>query len=335
MIRNGATLPFFITLLMGKSVKCFIVPRVRNIVLKSAYSSRSHATATTLSAGGDDLNEMHGFEKINLLGNIDVKVTSRSSFLSQSFTSMSAAILLQSSLLDTVGAEDIPPASDEIISTGGTVFAENISPASNEVTSTVGTVSTDDIPPASDQVTSTASQPPVVLKKKRSLDGCPTKTDRNNVNCVSTSNVKQISLYSPPWTFECGADEAFTRIKGVIDSDETLNVIEVDNTERYIKVSAPRSFPDQDVMEFLVKDDDKVVIFKAGEKEVGGSLSDFGANRKRIEAIRQKCDIFDVMGGGSTADSDSGMQNRNGPLGQLKAFYGFQSGQGFQDVFDK
>eukprot|EP00593_Proboscia_inermis_P000508 CAMPEP_0171294556 /NCGR_PEP_ID=MMETSP0816-20121228/3072_1 /TAXON_ID=420281 /ORGANISM="Proboscia inermis, Strain CCAP1064/1" /LENGTH=243 /DNA_ID=CAMNT_0011766513 /DNA_START=381 /DNA_END=1112 /DNA_ORIENTATION=- len=243
---------------------------------------------------------------------------------------MSAAILLQSSLLDTVCAEDIPPASDEIISTGGTVFAENISPASNEVTSTVSTVSTDDIPPASDQVTSIASQPPVDLKKKRSLDGCPT-----NSNCVSTSNIKQISLYSPPWTFECGADEAFTRIKGVIDSDETLNVIEVDNTERYIRVSAPRSFPDQDVMEFLVKDDDKVVIFKAGEKEVGGSLSDFGANRKRIEAIRQKCGIFDVMGGGSTADSDSGMQNRNGPLGQLKAFYGFQSGQGFQDVFDK
>ena len=43
------------------------------------------------------------------------------------------------------------------------------------------------------------------------------------------------------------------------------------------------------------------------------------------------------MGGGLTADSYEGggaAARGNGALGQLKAFYGLQSGQGFQDVFE-
>jgi len=44
------------------------------------------------------------------------------------------------------------------------------------------------------------------------------------------------------------------------------------------------------------------------------------------------------MGDGMTADSYNvgGEVNRNnGPLGQLKAFYGLQSGEGFKKLFEK
>jgi hypothetical protein len=46
------------------------------------------------------------------------------------------------------------------------------------------------------------------------------------------------------------------------------------------------------------------------------------------------------MGDGMTATADSynrgGEVNRNnGPLGQLKAFYGLQSGEGFEKLFEK
>jgi hypothetical protein len=48
--------------------------------------------------------------------------------------------------------------------------------------------------------------------------------------------------------------------------------------------------------------------------------------------------VFDLMGGGLTADSYDGggaVSKGNNPLGQLKAFYGLQSGEGFESVFDE
>ena len=43
--------------------------------------------------------------------------------------------------------------------------------------------------------------------------------------------------------------------------------------------------------------------------------------------------MFDLMGGGMTADSFQGggaMTKGNNPLGQIKAFYGLQGGQGLE-----
>ena len=34
---------------------------------------------------------------------------------------------------------------------------------------------------------------------------------------------------SPPWTFEVSADEAFARIKGVLKSDDSFVITEVDD----------------------------------------------------------------------------------------------------------
>lgn len=171
-------------------------------------------------------------------------------------------------------------------------------------------------------------------KPNRSIQGCDISAD----DCVATSNVKDAKgLYSPPWTFEVSPDEAFARIKGVLKSDDSFVITEVDDEDRYIRAYAKRITVDQDEVEFLVKADDKVVLYKSSARK-NGSVSDFGANRKRIDDIRKRGAVFDLMGGGMTADSYDGggaASKGNGPLGQLKAFYGLQRGDGFESVFEE
>lgn len=133
-------------------------------------------------------------------------------------------------------------------------------------------------------------------------------------------------------------DEAFARIKGVLKSDDAYVVTEVDDEARYIRAYAKRITVDSDEVEFLVKGDDKVVLFRSTARK-NGSVSDFGANRKRIDDIRKKGAVFDLMGGGLTADSYGGggaASRGNGPLGQLKSFYGLQSGaEGFESYYEE
>jgi len=175
--------------------------------------------------------------------------------------------------------------------------------------------------------------------KISSITPCPTKVNSNK-NCVSTSNIKQLDNYLAPWTFECTPDEAFARLKGVIASEPSYIITDIDADSKYIKVETKRG-PVFDEMEFLINCDDKVVIFRSGEKptngtddeDSGGSLPDFGANRNRMDAIRKKATVFGVMGSGLTMDTYYGSPTGgNGPLRQLKTFYGLQSGKGFEDV---
>jgi hypothetical protein len=50
-----------------------------------------------------------------------------------------------------------------------------------------------------------------------------------------------------------------------------------------------------------------------------------------LDGIRKEAKVFDVMGG-----SFDSIENRGtGPVGQLKAFYGLQSGAGFEDLYDE
>jgi hypothetical protein len=151
------------------------------------------------------------------------------------------------------------------------------------------------------------------------------------------------------------AEEAFARIKGVVASDPLMSVTEMDEADKYMRVSVQSSNvsrPPMD-MEFWVKADDKVVTFRSSDVNlqpptdsndddntpVGGILSDFGANRSKLEDVRKKCAVFGVMGDSvMSADSYYGTAGQggkgNGPLGQLKAFYGLNSGTGFEDVFE-
>ena len=158
-------------------------------------------------------------------------------------------------------------------------------------------------------------------------------------DCVSTASIRDAKgSYSPPWTFETSPDEAFARIKGVLASDDAFVITEVDDTARYVRAYAKRlASVNRDEVEFLVRGDDKVVLYRSTAR-LNGSVSDFGANRKRIDDIRRRGAVFKLQGDGLTADSlnGGGETNRNnGPWGQLKAFYGLQSGEGFEKLFDE
>ena len=161
----------------------------------------------------------------------------------------------------------------------------------------------------------------------RSIAPCKKNASGGVTNCISTGSVRQLDLYAPPWTFETSADEAAARIKGVIASDNNLELLEEDGP--FFRVKASRGF-NTDTLEFLVNAQDKVVTFRA-EQDGEPSVPDFGAIRKQLDSIRQRA-TFGLMGQGVTADT---APSGNGPLGQLKAFYGLQSGQGFEEVFDE
>lgn len=111
--------------------------------------------------------------------------------------------------------------------------------------------------------------------------------------------------------------------------------MEIDDDSRYLLVAIKR-LNTEDNVEFLVKADDKVVVFKSSEKEPSG-VTDLGANRKRVEELRKKSGgVFGVMGDGLTADTFEGGASgkRNGVVGQLKAFYGLNNGGGYEAVFE-
>jgi uncharacterized protein (DUF1499 family) len=163
---------------------------------------------------------------------------------------------------------------------------------------------------------------------------------------VSTSNIKQLDTYSPPWTFEVTPDEAFARLKGLLsdaksNSSGEYQFIQVDPDNKYIQVLVQRNFQSKDIIEFLIRPNDKVVVFRSYEQDnpdtgTNSGISDFGIIRKRLEDLRKKsAGVFSVMGEGLTADSFEGgaTGKRNGIYGQLKSFYGLQSGAGFEDVF--
>lgn len=217
----------------------------------------------------------------------------------------------------------VPSASDgrELLSTTRSAF---LSSACGAVLSTVL------LPAAS---VAEDESPPEPKPAVRSIKSCLVEDD-----CVSTANIKDAKgSYSPPWTFEVSPDEAFARIKGVLKSDESFVITEVDDNARYVRAYAKRIVVDADEVEFLVKGDDSVVLFRSSARK-NGSVSDFGANRKRIDSIRKRGAVFDLMGGGMTADSYDGggaASKGNNPWGQLKAFYGLQHGTGFEAVFEE
>jgi uncharacterized protein (DUF1499 family) len=155
-------------------------------------------------------------------------------------------------------------------------------------------------------------------------------------NCVSTASIKQVDCYAPPWTFQVSPEEAMARLKGVLVADSSFSVEEVLHNN-YIRARCSRGLllTTVDELEFFVNDQDKVVTFRSAEVGEDASVSDFGVNRKRLEEIRKKAGIFGVMGEGLTADSFDGGARGGGPLGQLKAFYGLQSGQGYEDIFEE
>jgi uncharacterized protein (DUF1499 family) len=165
--------------------------------------------------------------------------------------------------------------------------------------------------------------------KEFSIEKC-SATSKNP--CVSTSNVRNLNLYLPPWTYTTSAEDVMSRLKGAVIADPTCSIVRQDGDQHLVFESKRLSLGSQttDTLEFVINDTDKVVIFKSLADSEG---SDFGVNRNRLEEIRKRAGIFGIMGEYmNSADSFTPSQKGNGPLGQLKAFYGLQSGEGFEDV---
>lgn len=185
---------------------------------------------------------------------------------------------------------------------------------------------------AEEESTATPSSAP-----KRSIEKCSTSS---KYPCVSTANVKNLDLYLPPWTYDSsqyGSTEVLARIKGALMTDPTCLILPADNDEEakyYLKAQIKRSdlFWTIDELEFVVNDG--YVFFKS--LATTSDVNDFGVNKKRLEDVRKKAGIFGVMGESlNSADSVSNAERGYGPLGQLKAFYGLQSGGGFEDVLSE
>lgn len=155
---------------------------------------------------------------------------------------------------------------------------------------------------------------------------CPKKGNGlNNVNCVSTASVRQLENYMEPWTYpkDMSVSEVLARIKGACSTNVRLSV--VDTTDTSLRVQAIRNFAKDEIL-FTVNPDDRVITFVSQQTE-GPDQPDFGENRKRMEDLKRRIGVFGTMGG------DIMESPQQGALGQLKAFYGLQSGKGFEDVF--
>jgi len=171
-------------------------------------------------------------------------------------------------------------------------------------------------------LTSTMFSQVACADSPKSISACTKAQDSNAAtNCVSTANVRQVDLYMPPWTFPSSMplDEVMGRLKGAILTDIKLTVEE--QSENYLRVSAIRNFA-TDELEFVVNPEERVIIFRSQQVD-GPEISDFGSQRKRLEDLRRRIKVFGVMGE---------EYKQEGVLGQLKAFYGLQSGAGYEDV---
>jgi len=188
-------------------------------------------------------------------------------------------------------------------------------------------------------ISSDSSEPvpvPVVETPKYSIAKCSVAS--NAPICISTSNVRQLDLYSPPWTFASNADEALARLKGAIEGDPLNTIVpSEDNTSRHLLVDSKRSKLGTTAyrMEFIINESDGVITFRSSApSDIRGP--DFGLQRKRLSEIRERAGSFGVMGETlNSADTKSTGERGNGPLGQLKSFYGLQSGAGFEEVLSQ
>jgi uncharacterized protein (DUF1499 family) len=167
-----------------------------------------------------------------------------------------------------------------------------------------------------------------VPPKPPKISACKLQGGKGPSNCVSTSSVRQVECYVAPWTFECTATEAQSRLKGVFVADP-LTYNDIYEEKDYIRVKAGRGLV-TDELEFVFDEEGKFVKMRSAELTETPSISDFGANRRRIDGIRKEAKVFDVMGGSYDAVESRG----TGPMGQLKAFYGLQSGAGFEGLYE-
>ena len=113
------------------------------------------------------------------------------------------------------------------------------------------------------------------------LSPCPQKP-----NCVSSVNAEK-SRFVTPLRYSGSAKAARAALLKVLNSLKGAHV--VTSEERYIHAEfVSPIFKFVDDVEFVLEDDTKTIQFKSASRV--GSY-DFGANRKRIERIRELFEI--------------------------------------------
>jgi uncharacterized protein (DUF1499 family) len=170
------------------------------------------------------------------------------------------------------------------------------------------------------QSAAVADDSTVNLKCRKPEDGAP-------ANCISTANVKQVNLFMDPWTYPSGmpADEVMARLKGAVSTDMKLEVLE--EKENYLKVKAIRNLA-IDELEFVINPVERVITFRSQQVE-GPGIPDGAGNRKRLDDLKRRTKVFRSMGEAfGSADSEK----QEGPLGELRAFYGLGTGKGFEQT---
>ena len=127
------------------------------------------------------------------------------------------------------------------------------------------------------------------------------------------------------------------RLVSSINKSDKVKVTSRDDTNFVLRASADRIFPKQDEIVFKIENDG-YVLFTSKEVDDMAVLSDIGEQQKRLEKIRLDTDLFRVMGddigGDGTVDAVGVITGTNGrdPVSQLRAFYGQQSGTGYEDL---
>jgi uncharacterized protein (DUF1499 family) len=161
-------------------------------------------------------------------------------------------------------------------------------------------------------------------------------------NCVSTASVRQLDLYTAPWTFAGSLTNAqvLEYLQQALRDVDRLVEMETpgdkngDDTSNALRAVTTRAGAlAKDQLDFYINRNDRVIQFVSRQVD-GPDVSDLGVNRKRLEEVRRKTP-FGIMGVDDSADggASSTEQVTEGALGQLKAFYGLQSGSGFEDVY--
>jgi uncharacterized protein (DUF1499 family) len=175
------------------------------------------------------------------------------------------------------------------------------------------------------------------------IEACTTtsSTAGSNTNCVSTASIKQVDMFMLPWTWpeSISVNEVLSRFKGIIASDQTLSLIESktihdttksnnnNNDYYYYRIQAARNVC-TDEIELLLNSNEHIITFRSKQISGPDNISDFGSNRRRLEDIRHALKIVTIMGN----NNDNNDESNEGISGQLRAFWGFQSGSGYESV---